>query len=338
MLKVSHGWQSHTIDQVETLASHATSPTSSNSTIHLRNGSSASPQLSNRGSNNTTPATGLSQQFPPRLSDTTWDTARPAGSPVSPVKPPHTLAPPVSIQPSRHLGHQRRNSAPKITATLHVGAQPSPTMGPHTPGQPSPYLGNGYQQRTPLADPYLFSPGRSAREKDAVESLVFMSSPRGPANLKHSFPSSSQPLPSSHTGAQRTALPTSQPRKSLPSGRPSHHARSQSHTQKRVGFERSPNEMDIDEPFGTPHSRGTPRRKVNGSGAYSYGESHAAVKTKQLPVSSGLTVPSRPRPRLGDEEIDRMLTQAAAADESDSDGEIPLPPSRVRRDGAPLGA
>ncbi|KAJ4285938.1 hypothetical protein N0V88_008213 [Collariella sp. IMI 366227] len=63
----------------------------------------------------------------------------------------------------------------------------------------------------------LVSPHTNVREQTAIESLLFMSSPGNSANLKHAFPgSSSQPLPSAHQPQQqRTALPTSQPRKSL---------------------------------------------------------------------------------------------------------------------------
>ncbi|KAK0723440.1 hypothetical protein B0T26DRAFT_643530 [Lasiosphaeria miniovina] len=335
MVKVSHGWQSHSIDQVETLASQAASPTSSTSTVQLRNGSSASPQLSNvshRGSNSTTPATGSQHQFPSRTADSLWresPLSGSRGSSTSPVKPTHTLAPPVSIQPSRHLSNPRRNSNPRQPpAYLSSSHQSSPNTGPHTPGQPSPYLGIHFQ-RTPSADPMLFSPNQSVREQDAVESLLFMSSPGNSANLKHAFPS--QTMPSSQPGTLRTALPTG-PRKSLPSGRPTNHVRSQSHTQKRVGFEKSPREMEIDEPFGTPNSRATPRRKINGGFANGHIEATAS-RLKQIPVSSGLTVPFKPRPALRDEDIDRMLDRAAAED-SDSEGEIRIPIGRARREGA----
>jgi hypothetical protein len=333
MVKVHHGWQAHTMDQIETLASHGGSPTSSNSTIHLRIASSASPQLSSasqRGSNNTTPATGLSQQFPPRLNESAWRDPRFGGSPTSPVKAVHSLAPPVSIQPSQFHSNPRRNSNARHTPTL-LSHHASPNPGPNTPGQPSPYLSTAAAgappQRTPVVDPILFSPHQNVREKDAIESLLFMSSPGNSANLKHAFPSSSQPLP------QRTALPTA--RKSLPTGRKPMHARSQSHTQKRVGFERSPNDMDIDDPAVMPNSRGTPRRKMNGGGAYGQGEAHLPPsRLKPLPVSSGLTVPPRPRTVLRDADIDRMLDRVTAAADSDSDGEIEIPVARARRDGA----
>ena len=328
MVKVNHGWQSHSIDQVETLASQAGSPASSTSTIHMRNGSSASPQLSN----STTPATGAHQQFSGRPGDPHWAESSSRGSSTSPIKTTHGLAPPVSIQPTQSQGKPRRGSILRhVPAFLSSSHHASPHAGPHTPGQPSPYLGSG-RHRASMAEGILVSPHTNVREQDAIESLLFMSSPGNSANLKHAFPTSaSQPLPAGHGGPQRTALPTSQPRKSLPTGRPTHHARSQSQTHKRVGFEKSPSMMDVDEPFGSPMARGTPRRRINGS----HGEGHApAPRLKQMPVSTGLTVSSKPRPALADEDIDRMLERAAAADDSDSDGEIRIPVQRARRDGA----
>jgi hypothetical protein len=103
--------------------------------------------------------------------------------------------------------------------------------------------------------------------------------------------------------------------------------------------------MDIDEPSpylgvtASPMSvaRGTPRKRVNGGHAEVHNNA-PTPRLKQLPVSAGLTVSSRPRPALADDEIDRMLERAvaAAAEESDSDGEIELPAPRAgaRRDGA----
>lgn len=348
MVKVNHGWQSHSIDQVESLASQAASPASSASTIHLRNGSSASPQLSSvshRDSSNTTPATAPQHHFSGHPGDTQWSesphsTSR--GSSASPVKTTHGLAPPVSIQPSQPQVNPRRGSILRhAPAFLSSSSYPGTSHArPHqnSPGQPSPYLGPGRHR----AEGILVSPHTNVREQDAIESLLFMSSPGNSANLKHAFPASSQPLPSSHTPQQqRTALPTSQPRKSLPTARPSHHARSQSQTQKRVGFEKSPTVMmDVDDPpFGSPMSvsRGTPRKRLNGSHHHQHHNegATAAPRLKQLPVSAGLTVSSKPRPALADEDIDRMLERAAAVDDSDSDdGEIRIPVQRARRDGA----
>lgn len=346
MVKVNHGWQSHSIEQVETLASQAASPASTASTIHLRNGSSASPQLStvsHRASNNTTPATGPQHHYSGRPGDPQWRTSPQSTSrdnSASPVKTSHGLAPPVSIQPSQHVGNPRREANPRQIPPF-LSRHTSPGAGLHT----SPYPAPG-RHRSATTDAMLVSPHTNVREQDAIESLLFMSSPGNSANLKHAFPSSaSQPLPSNHLAPQRTALPTSQPRKSLPTGRPPHHARSQSHshphTQKRVVFDKSPSAMDIDEPFvgGSPMSvtRGTPRRKMNGD-HHAPAQVPAAAPTprlKQLPVSTGLTLSSKPRQALADDEIDRMLDRAAADGDSDSDGEIELPDvGRARRDDA----
>ncbi|KAK3290447.1 uncharacterized protein B0H64DRAFT_350393 [Chaetomium fimeti] len=344
MVKVNHGWQSHSIEQVETLASQAASPASSASTIHLRNGSSASPQLStasHRASNNTTPATGPQHHSSGRPGEPQWRTSPQStsrGNSSSPVKTSHGLAPPVSIQPSQHVGNPRREPNPRQIPPF-ISRHTSPNAGGL---RASPYPAPG-RHRSATSDGMLVSPHTNVREQDAIESLLFMSSPGNSANLKHAFPpSASQPLPSSHMAPHRTALPTSQPRKSLPTGRPPHHARSQSHsqphTQKRVVFDKSPSAMDIDEPpfvGGSPMSvtRGTPRRKMNGDH-----QAHSQAPTprlKQLPVSTGLTVLSKPRQALGDDEIDRMLDKAAADGDSDSDGEIELPKVRPgRRDDA----
>lgn len=329
MVKVNNGWEGHNIDQVESLASHSASPTSSNSTIHHRNGASASPQFSNashKGSTSTTPATGLLHQFPARHGDPpVWREAAP------PVKAAHALAPPAPIEPSRQIHHHRHSSVSKLNPTYLAGSHTSPNLGQHTPGQPSPYLG-GVHHRARQVDPILFSPNQDVREQDAIESLMCMSSPRNSQNLKYTF-SASQPLPSGHSAPQRTPLPTSsQPRKALPTARPINHVRSQSQTQKRVGFERTRSDMEVDEPSGSPYSRGTSRRKVNGN---AYGQD-VPVPRVTLPVAKGLTAPLRPRRVIGDADIDRMIEQAAAqrGEDSDSDEEIQIPVSRARRDGA----
>lgn len=341
MVKVNHGWQSHSIDQVETLASQSGSPTSSNSTIHLRHGASASPQLSassHRGSTSSTPATRAHHSFTSRVPDSTYATwqefARNQGqnsrpSPPEPSKLAPTLAPPVSIQPSQRPLNPRRNSYARHTPSLIAHPhQASPVTGPNTPGQPSPYP--SANTRTPLIDPALFSPHQNVREQDAMEALLFMSSPGNSANLKHNFPSSSQPARSS---LQRTALPNAPPRKSLPTGRPQPSTQPQP---KRVGFERSPrfDEMDIDPPTASPYSRG---RKVNGIDPKPP-PSAPVARIKHIPLPAGLSQPNRPRRVLADADIDRMLDRVAAEDSSDSEGEIQIPVRPQRREGAPTVA
>ena len=86
--------------------------------------------------------------------------------------------------------------------------------------------------------------------------------------------------------------------------------------------------MEVDEPYGTPHamaspySRGTPRRKPNGN--------HSVDLTAQrlkvpLSVPSGLGGSVKQRPVLREDDIEKMLDMAAAAESSDSEDEIQIP-------------
>jgi hypothetical protein len=157
-------------------------------------------------------------------------------------------------------------------------------------------------------DPILFSPHQNVREQEVIETLLFMSSPGNSANMKHSFSPSTQ--------MTRHALPTSQPRKSLPSHRPPHPS-------KRVGFHRSPgnySDMDIDSPrIDSPQgsSHGTPRRRANG------------LRTAlALPAGLGGSASSKQRPVIADDDIERML-ERAQADSSDEE-EIHIPINRAR--------
>ncbi|KAJ1326916.1 G1-specific transcriptional repressor WHI5 [Microdochium nivale] len=339
MVKVNNGWQGHSIEQVESLASQVVSPTSSTSTIHARNRASASPRVAiapnkiGYASVATSPAVQLPQSN--RGYDSVWkDTA---GRPRSSTSPGgaqvSSLAPPASIRAGEHSYiNPRRNSNARCTpayishpslASPHTPAQPSPLQS--TPGQPS--------LRTPQLDPIIFSPHQNFREQEALETLVFMSSPGNSANMKHNFPTgqASQGKP----GA-RTALPTSRlgpgvenhvnGRKSLPSGRPQQYHGSQA---KHVGFVKSPSAasaMDVDDPQASPQYRGMPRRRTVGSGP-----------RPSLSTPAGLGGASRSRPALQDEDIERMLDQVGA-DSSDSEGEISLPHGRPRQGAAGVGA
>ncbi|KAK7998186.1 hypothetical protein PG989_006226 [Apiospora arundinis] len=321
MLKVNNGWQSHSIDEVESLASQAGSPTSSTSTLHGRHGASASPRVTLPGTRQGISSTGMSpiSQVPPgRAYESFWreTNTRPRVSASPPKSQLPALAPPASIQPRQpgHLNPRRHSNAKYTPAFL----SPTHQGSPHTPAQPSPLQSTPgtHISRTPNMDPIIFSPHQNVREQEALETLVFMSSPGNSANLKHAFPSSQQSR-NGGSNAHRTALPGSrlgpgadahQMRKSLPTGRQG----------KRVGFEKSPStvsDMDVDEAYGSPQIRGTPRRKTNGP-------------KPSLSVPAGLSGPSRSRPALQDDDIERMLDRVAADDSSDSDGEIALPRSR----------
>ncbi|KJR88336.1 Nrm1 [Sporothrix schenckii 1099-18] len=354
--------EAHSIDQVENFASHAASPASSTSTIHGRHGSSLSPRIPGRPFHDRhqsqTSVSTLSTTIAPAdrglstLDTSPWSSQQssrsnhstpPLPSPLGTSRsgstaPTRSLAPPVSIQPSRPSALGRRNSNPGYTPPAlptfysHQGS-------PHTPST----LDSGHV-RTPTADPILYTPHQNVREQDAIETLLFMSSPGNSSNMKHFPPiSSSQPLPAGHhdpqqynnvMSPQRHGLPGSAPRKSLPTGRPNAPTYgSQPALGRRGGHHRSPSEMDLDEPYGTPYSRsnkGTPKRRANGA----FDGTNVLSPRMKVPLSmpSGLSSTSKPRPALDEDDIEKMLDRAAAAsadDSSDSESEILIPARRT---------
>ncbi|PSR82840.1 hypothetical protein BD289DRAFT_454092 [Coniella lustricola] len=247
MLKINHGWQSRTIDEVENLASNAGSPASSNSTLPGVVRTSVSPPLASSHSTDQT-----------QQQQTAWrgPSASPAPDP-GPAQHLHvpSLAPPVYIQPHRSEMHSRRNANPKQTPHL-LPAKQSHHNASHAPTVPALTISRDSRQPRTVADPMVASPTHhNNREKDAMEALLFMSSPGNSANLKHHFPAP-QPLSQLRNGttlsaasAHRTALPTSAPkRKSLPNGRPaapSSQPLPAAHSpKKRVGFQRSRQVLD----------------------------------------------------------------------------------------------
>ncbi|KAF2962670.1 hypothetical protein GQX73_g10904 [Xylaria multiplex] len=336
MVKVNNGWQSHSIDEVESLASQAASPTSSTSTLHGRHCSSASPRISLAGfrqavSNPPSMTTSPIFQHPQGRTYETY--SRESASKISStssISQVPTLAPPAPIRPRQALPtNPRRNSNARYTPAYLAQSHHS---SPHTPSQPSPLQGTPSQHHihSPNVDPILFSPPQNLREQEALETLLFMSSPGNSANLKHTFlsPQASQPrnstrttLPTSRLG--QTSEANSQGRRALPTGRPQVQL-------KRVEFEKSPSTlsgMDVDEHYGSSQVRAMPRRRtINGS-----------VPRPSLSIPAGLGGPVRTKPPLGDDDVQRMIDRAAAAESSDSEGEIQLPPSS-RRSGTGIGA
>ncbi|KAH6689707.1 hypothetical protein F5X68DRAFT_204177 [Plectosphaerella plurivora] len=325
MVKLNHGWQSHSIDEVESMASQAVSPTSTNSTIPGRTASSASPRLAMNGRNGAASAMTPSSNPSPATYESFWrENAHPTRRGHNSASPPSTapngltLAPPVTIQPApRPLANPRnprRNSNPHYTPTL---LSHSLSASPQTPAQ-STYRGPPRPTGRNV-DPVLFSPHQNVREQDAAESLLFMSSPGNSGNMKHGYVpvglSSSQPLPGRH------ALPTSQPRKGLPNAKP---------PPKRVGFEMSPSsvsDMDMDTSPQVRTPRGPPaRRRINGGGfAGPYSPGHRG----HLSLPTGLGGGHRSRPPLADDEIERMLDLAVQGDnDSSDDEEIQIPTRR----------
>lgn len=329
MVKVNNGWQAHNLDQIETLASQAVSPASTASTTTRRRaGSSASPQLTGGMLAHAALSNGLglSVTAPRKLSS----------SPPSAMANRPTLAPPAPIRPSAEgratsppkSTNPRRNSNPTYTPTL-LSHSHSASTTPGVGGE------NRLHQRGPPEN-LLQSPHQNVREQDAIETLLFMSSPNNSANVKHTFspqtspdPSFSQPTPRSAASGSgsgaRHALPGG-PRKALPSQRPSAGAAA-----KRVGFGASPtmaplpdSPMDIDTtPQHTPN-RWTPRRRTNQHG----GSSHVR-SALSLPSALGITHATSRQP-MTDQDIDQMLDRADERYDSSDNEEIQLPPRSNR--------
>lgn len=336
------------------MASQAASPTSSTSTVHQgRNRSSVSPRLPIRTSpprmymTSSAPA---SQQR--RDSDSHPSSSSPPPPPPPPPPPsssslPHrpSLAPPATIQPSLSMSaprsNPRRNSNPRYTPTmLSHSHSASPSAHSSTP------IGHGHLlAHNSTVKPIIHSPHSNVREQDAIETLLFMSSPGNSANLKHSL----SPLgsPGSQAGANhrhdhhdhhnqqqhqhqppqssrdRHALPSSgSSRRGLPSNRPTLPA-------KKVGFDKSPSTVAppasptaLDSPqqqqYHTPTPNSPTKQHVPGH------------RRSALSLPSGLGLGNgTSRKILRDEDIERMLDRAGAElDDSSDDEEIQLPPGR----------
>ncbi|EFY99481.1 cyclin-dependent kinase [Metarhizium robertsii ARSEF 23] len=322
MVKVNNGWQARNLDEVESLASQATSPASSTSTVHGRKGSSASPRL---------PSTVTPSH--PQFTYESMNYKGKSNSPPSANSDKPTLAPPASIQPSSSMpaprSNPRRNSNPRYTPTM---LSHSHSASANASAQTTP-ISNGIRRSHSHLDANMYSPHhKNVREQDAIETLLFMSSPGNSASLKHTFSPSGSPGPQSsappRSVGERHALPSG-PRRGLPGSRPPSSA-------KKVGFDKSPgvppphSPMDLDSPqqqHYAAHNRSTPKRQ-----ATSLASRHRT--TLSLPSGLGLGNGTA-RKTLRDEDIERMLDHAGAelADSSD-DEEIQLPPGRNRLAGA----
>lgn len=201
MVKVNNGWQSHSIDEVESLASQKGSPTSSTSTEKVRRNPLASPrtvmfanaqgQSSSMHSITQAPTadfdlySNLGQ--PSRTYESFWRdhsaTSHPSNKQSSTscttTPPSKSLAPPADIRP-QHT--PRRSGTPKFskppTIPNHGSNSDYQSSAPHTPRQ-SNMRENGTMQTTSK---------KTIQEQDAIETLLFMSSPGHSGNMGHTFP------------------------------------------------------------------------------------------------------------------------------------------------------
>ena len=213
MLKVNNGWQRNNIDQIEQLASQKASPTSATFRESIRRRAYTSPRYtapslkrggssgssdsdSYLGSPNTatfTPIKGSTIGFGTQTSSpqtNAWPSrpfpqnAHGKAASASGVMAAHSslaaatstpvLAPPADISsPTRNRRSEMSYKTPSLPSSVHLKHLPN-SMAPRTPGQ---------NPRATL----IRTPTEQARaEKDALDTLMFMSSPGNSASYAHS--------------------------------------------------------------------------------------------------------------------------------------------------------
>ena len=194
MMKVQHGWQSHNIDQLEQLTSNQNSPISASSEQRRPNGYSpshvaptdnfrplpssirSSGMVAHRGQNSPTAAfdeqkASSESQQPPQIGaayESFWrehestNSTDVYGTQYSSTAAP-SLEPPVDILPRNVRQGQGTTRQPPALRT-NISQNSTTHLAPKTPSPRKPT-----KIRTPSQ--------QAAVEKDAVESLLFMSSP-----------------------------------------------------------------------------------------------------------------------------------------------------------------
>lgn len=198
MVKVNNGWQSNTIDEIESLASQAGSPTSSTSTLQGRRNLITSPRAAiasvqgNTSMANNPGSVAVSTDFdlysrsePAQLTyESFWRghaTNVPSHRSQMTSSPAlnSALAPPADIRPAHS---PRRSHTPKFSkppAISGQGSNSSHTSMPHTPNRGD-YTMESNSLQTPTQ--------KTIQEQDAIESLLFMSSPGNSGNMGYQFP------------------------------------------------------------------------------------------------------------------------------------------------------
>jgi hypothetical protein len=297
MMKVNKGWESLPIDEVESLASHSGSPSSTTSTLHGHHTLITSPRTAIASIQSHVPVQQIGNQAaasssqndpilfgdsqPSRTYESFWreQNQRQSGllsSMASPAPTNPSLAPSADITSAarqavnsrRSYGHPKPprlevRSTSDLSQSTHFSAG---TGSPTTPGRPG---GMDSILQTPTQ--------KSIQERDAIETLLFMSSPGNSSNLKHTFPP-----------------PLSQ----------------------------APVQSPLRAEFSTPND-GTQERRVGFSGVYS-----GTIGEAQLPRP-----PRRHTPKhIGisrSDEIDKMLDQMAENESSEDEIEIPITPRRL---------
>jgi hypothetical protein len=196
MVKVNNGWQSNTIEEVESLASQTGSPTSSTSTLQGRRNFAASPRaamIAIQGQTRSPKPQAIVGDFDlfsrsepsSRTYESFWrdhSTSAPSHRPyvTSPPTTKGSLGPPADIRPTTS---PRRSHTPKFSKPPAIPSHSSdPT--PRTPTQ------------TNLREKRIQTPSqKTIQEQDAIETLLFMSSPGNSGNMGHGPFGAPRPLP-----------------------------------------------------------------------------------------------------------------------------------------------
>jgi len=181
MVKVNNGWQSNSIDEVESLASQAGSPTSSNSTLHGRR-----PITSPRTAMIATAQLKIPVTQAPIGDFDLYSRTEPQSRTYESFWRDHSTAVPVNAASKNPLGppaeirptpSSRRSHTPKFSKPPGISGQESNSSissMPHTPNRDA----------KPLQTPSQ----KTIQEQDAIETLLFMSSPGNSSNMGHQFP------------------------------------------------------------------------------------------------------------------------------------------------------
>jgi hypothetical protein len=204
MVKVNNGWESNSINEVETLASQAGSPTSSTSTFNNRRNILTSPRavIANKQGQGSRDVFGPRTpvdfdlyprpEIPSRTYESFWRDHSVNGAQSRPtLHPPpsqqsKSLAPPADIRPTV----SPRRSESKFSRP--------PSMPGHSSTGSRRSFHNSSAPRTPNVRPSDFGPTEKAmtpsqktlQEQDAIETLLFMSSPGNSNNMGLSLPQS----------------------------------------------------------------------------------------------------------------------------------------------------
>jgi Whi5 like len=195
MVKVQHGWEHHSLDQLERATSQPSTPMIPSTPVaeaHGRRRESIYSETSERFFNS--PIMQSSPQPFPRAffpQTTAGHSLQYYPTPTSMATNVPSLAPAAPISPARP---GRRSMSSRVPPNLITNRIPHTTSG-----QPTTPTSN------PVRQGILRMPSQQA-EKDALETLMFMSSPNNSSNLKHAASAASSPLRSEFPPAAKRVV------------------------------------------------------------------------------------------------------------------------------------